>query len=864
MYVERERLVAIYRDMATDDLVKRITTSSLLPEASDLAIAELESRGYTFDQPDGLVVPAGDNAPTSPRNVRGKLSRKTVVLAFVLAAIAAIATKNFSNWWSRVETKLTLATSGDPAAVADTGAAPHERATDLGGLQIEPPIEDGLFPVKRLSDGSILWRALDEMEWYGPKPNKLEWYGPKPNLLARAWNPTTKKSFALELRRRMRHAAVTDLRSGLLFVGGTETPASPDGPYRMVDTVELVRPDGTYLSSKLGEARARPFLVRLTNQSVLAIGGVTLWDMGTADRHEPSVALLSSEVDLIETFGDELKVTTLPHLPGPAREGIAVVELVNGDVMVLGGRASPQPDCNGCLAETFILDMKTRQWRPGPEMREARSNHSASILPDGSVLVAGGWTPRNGPPNHASLSTELLNPGAPKFKAGSPLVNGVASHQALWAAGFENRYLLLAGGTATSVQAYDLDKKLWRLVGETRDRFQAAIVAPHWDGSKSQLLLTQQTQRPAENVILRIPNTHANNSTPPDDSTQGIALFRSKMSFLPAKSQRPAALFGGVLEGPTPVSSAAVSVIFSDGSVESGTSLPQPMRDPKVVRFGDGGVLIVAPDGRDGSQPNPSLADAYWIREDDLLNGEGDWIPVKNFDAGIATGEADGGTLITLGSDGTVTQNQLTKSADGSLNSDVATLAPIVEQREAVQEQSPIIIRGLPGGKIVIAGGLVMNYDEDLGEATMGLSKTHEIYDPDSGTWTVSVPSVSASPAVAILDDGRVAKMDFNDGRLEISDPAGKSWSKVEGLSPPQVNLDSKTRLFVVDEQILLSGIRAKNSTSIRLVQWFNAKANSWETLWEGKPEETWTDVGRVVVRDLGNGRTIVFPIAGV
>jgi N-acetylneuraminic acid mutarotase len=64
--------------------------------------------------------------------------------------------------------------------------------------------------------------------------------------------------------------------------------------------------------------------------------------------------------------------------------------LPNGRVLAAGGRSqAPNPLVNFNTAEVF--DPITEQWTPTGSMRDFRWSHTATLLPDGRVLVAGGF-----------------------------------------------------------------------------------------------------------------------------------------------------------------------------------------------------------------------------------------------------------------------------------------------------------------------------------------------------------------------------------------------------------------------------------------------------------------------------------------
>ena len=68
----------------------------------------------------------------------------------------------------------------------------------------------------------------------------------------------------------------------------------------------------------------------------------------------------------------------------------SVTELPDGRLFIAGGDQSPESGLPG--ATTLVYDPSTGVWAPGPDLAETRSNHSATVLPDGSVLLFSGVT----------------------------------------------------------------------------------------------------------------------------------------------------------------------------------------------------------------------------------------------------------------------------------------------------------------------------------------------------------------------------------------------------------------------------------------------------------------------------------------
>src|SRR6202140_915860 len=95
-----------------------------------------------------------------------------------------------------------------------------------------------------------------------------------------------------------------------------------------------------------------------------------------------------------------------------ARNSQAGTILSDGRVLVVGGQ-----DASGnTLASAEIYNPTTQTWTLTGSMTTPRYLHSASLLPNGQVLVAGGWASTccssNGQPGaqYPLTSSELWNP----------------------------------------------------------------------------------------------------------------------------------------------------------------------------------------------------------------------------------------------------------------------------------------------------------------------------------------------------------------------------------------------------------------------------------------------------------------------
>jgi hypothetical protein len=94
--------------------------------------------------------------------------------------------------------------------------------------------------------------------------------------------------------------------------------------------------------------------------------------------------------------------------------------LDNGKVLIAGGFSGDQSS----LSTTELFDPKTARFSRGPSMSAARSGHTATRLPDGQILIAGGY---NG---DYLRSAEIYDAAANRFEPVSPMTMARSGHTA--------------------------------------------------------------------------------------------------------------------------------------------------------------------------------------------------------------------------------------------------------------------------------------------------------------------------------------------------------------------------------------------------------------------------------------------------
>ena len=123
------------------------------------------------------------------------------------------------------------------------------------------------------------------------------------------------------------------------------------------------------------------------------------------------------------------------------RSGHTATLLPNGQVLVAGGCCDASGDV---LASAELYDPATGEWTVTDSMPTARWGHTATRLPNGEVLVAGGSITSDIAPTAA---VELYNPSTGKWTTTGSMTNARSFHGAALLA---NGQVLVAGGDSTS------------------------------------------------------------------------------------------------------------------------------------------------------------------------------------------------------------------------------------------------------------------------------------------------------------------------------------------------------------------------------------------------------------------------------
>lgn len=243
------------------------------------------------------------------------------------------------------------------------------------------------------------------------------------------------------------HTATVLPDGTVMIAGGT----GADG--HAIRSVELYDParNSWTAAESMNTARARHTATLLNDGRVLFTGGI--------DE--------TTYLDHAEVFDPRANTWFhVPALPDVRRASHTATLLPDGKVLVAGGIGFPaEEDLEDTLTfdTTEIFDPASETWSHGPTMAVGRQMHTATRLPDGSVLFVGGLSDAGG-----NSSAERFDPRTRRFSpagamksvrwlhSASVLPQGRDQGQVLVAGGYD------ASGSMAGTALYDPATNAWR------------------------------------------------------------------------------------------------------------------------------------------------------------------------------------------------------------------------------------------------------------------------------------------------------------------------------------------------------------------------------------------------------------------
>jgi hypothetical protein len=218
----------------------------------------------------------------------------------------------------------------------------------------------------------------------------------------------------------------------------------------------LAGPGPLVATASMGTQRSGHSATLLTDGSVLVAGGaycVYILDGGGCDV---GISLASAEI-----YHPDTGTWSAAGSMAIGRFGQSATRLSNGTVLVAGGFYEPFPgstDTPAYLADAELYDPATGSWSTTGSLNQPRSDALATLLGDGTVLVAGG---------SAGNSAELYHPDTGTWSATGSMAQG---HEYGTITRLPNGKVLVVGGipaanTIAASELYDPASATWAVTG---------------------------------------------------------------------------------------------------------------------------------------------------------------------------------------------------------------------------------------------------------------------------------------------------------------------------------------------------------------------------------------------------------------
>ncbi|HEV2377972.1 MAG TPA: kelch repeat-containing protein, partial [Streptosporangiaceae bacterium] len=561
--------------------------------------------------------------------------------------------------------------------------------------------------------------------------------------------------------------------------------------------------------------------------------GSSLTNLRSAELYDPATGTWSLTGKM--AVGRQFHTATL--LPG-------------GEVLVAGGFVSCDDDFCSDTARAELYDPATGLWAPTGKMRGPREQQTATLLPDGNVLVAGGLNEGGFTNGGRYSSAEVYDSGAQTWHpVASMSVPRVGASATLLA----NGWVLVAGGQTAVAEVYEPRGNLWVSPGR------------------------MSTARTGQTATL-LPGGHVlvTGGAGPDGQAQASAeVYLAGTG--PLVGVTPAAVpFGAQQVGST--STTHSFTVTNDGSANLVTTgVEVTGHDPgdfltstdcTQAPIAPGGSCTVsmrfAPTATGLRTATVAVSDnAPRAPQGTSVTGYGGgpdaWVPVGSMNAPrehfTATVLANGKVLVAGGQSATdipLSSAELynpatrTFSLTGSLNSprsySTATLLHNGEVLVAGGDQS-VTNPPLSSAELYDPATGAWHYTASMNMVGYGLTSTllpsgkvlvtggngAEVYDPAAATWTNTGPMTTSQvfATATLLPDGKVLVAGGATDAAELYDPATNAWTATASM---HVGRQDQTAALLPDGKVLVAGGDPPGGTGNALAsaELYNPATGTW------------------------------------
>ncbi|NOK14577.1 Kelch repeat-containing protein, partial [Corallococcus exercitus] len=567
----------------------------------------------------------------------------------------------------------------------------------------------------------------------------------------------------------------TLLGDGRVLVAGGQGAGTP-----VLTSAELFNPEtGAWTpAGTMSVARASGTATLLPSGHVLLAGGNTA--TAVTDLFSPATGTWSTTGPM-ENARQEHSATLLP----------------NGKVLIAGGTTTG--GYNQMIAASETYDPVTGRWTATAAMPAAHKWHTASLMPDGRVLVVGGVASQNAGWALGTNTTEVYNPTTGTWQRGGLLQVARGDHTATL---LPSGRLLIAGGYNFTTNASDINHLNNPELLETPGVWSS--------GGPAGTSRVDHTVTPLPSGQLLVAGgrdaTGALASADLYDRAEARWVGASWM--LIPRTQHTATLLPsgrvfvtGGSDGFAPIADAELYDAASSQWLSAGRMSVERTRHTATL-LPSGKVLVTGGASYYGVHASVELYDprsGLWTSASPMATPRA---------AHTATLLPGGKVLVAGGTSGTA-------PLDTAQIYDPATdtWSAVLTMLTAREDHTATV---LPGGKVLLAGGL-----------TTGGGATSEVeqYDPGLATWTrlarLGVPR--AGHTATLLPSGDVVIMGGHSGAesyfnsTERFDPSTATW---DYLTPMVTARTGHTATLLATGEVLVSG--GRSSTVLASVEAFD------------------------------------------
>jgi N-acetylneuraminic acid mutarotase len=479
-----------------------------------------------------------------------------------------------------------------------------------------------------------------------------------------------------------------------------------------------------------------------------------------------------------------------------ARTNHTATLLNNGKILLAGGQTS------GILASSEIYDPATGTSTPTGTMKAARCSHTATLLPNGKVLVAGG-TGAGSTPSTAELYDPATGLWSWTGSMSFPRTNHTAT---LLASG----RVLVAGGSSYNVYAevYNPAGGTWTETGYMTASRMGASATLLADGRV--LVVGSLVAAYAQTAELYDPSDGTNGTWARTTTNPLSTRYGHTATLLPNGKVLVAG--GNYIIYPATTSVAELYDPVS-GTWAAAVGMPSERYFHTATLLPNGRVLITG--GRNYYNIIQNNADVYnpetgtWIFIKPVLN-------IKRYDH-TATLLANGKVVIAGGFGGSTTSLSFLGSVelyDYALGSWSAAAA-------AGTARSGHSATLLPNGSVLAAGGW---------DGTVTHSSA-ELFDPINNAWTAGGAMLTArrDHTATLLPNGKILVCGGHDGSTlasaEFFDPITRLWSAAGTLA---VSRHLHTATLLADGKVLVTGGKNAAGTPVADSEIYDYLTNQW------------------------------------